>query len=83
MQSETKYPEHDRLQSIRHESQIEGAFLEWLAEQGLTICELSHLDNWHPILLNIEKLLAKYHGVDLVKLENEKRVMIEEMRASQ
>ena len=69
----SKYPEHEKLGAVKNESQIIGEFLEWLLAEKLIICE-------EDKLIFSGKLLAKYFDIDLEKLEEERRRMLEEMR---
>lgn len=80
-----EYPEHEKVAKVKDQSQAIGAFLDagglgegivlarWEGRQG------DYLD---PVHLNIEKVLAKYFGIDLDKLEAEKIQMLEELRKS-
>jgi len=82
------YPEHEKVKAIRAESQCQGEFLEWLGEQGILLCRLDTGDDsgehypYIPIYATKEELLARYHGVDLDKLEEEKQAIIEECRSA-
>ena len=77
-----KYSEHEKLKEIQDQSQIIGEFLEWLGyEHEYFICEkLGQLQEWYPISQNHQKLLAQFFDIDLDKLEQEKRQMLEELR---
>ena len=76
------YSEHEKLEKINDQSQIIGEFLEWLNyEKGYCLCEnLGKLEHWHPVSENHEKLLSQYFNIDLNKLEQEKRQMLEKLR---
>lgn len=80
----SEYPEHDKLHAIKDQSQKLGEFIEWLHGQGMEICFCEHYDNsnheYFPIYKTIEQLLANYFEIDLNKLEEEKRSMIEQLR---
>lgn len=78
---ENRYPQHAKLQPIAKDSQIQGAFLEWLLER-YALCEpMNSPDHpWMPISDSIQQLLAHYHGIDLKVLEEEKVAMLEELR---
>lgn len=81
----TDYPEHEKLKIVKPQSQAIGDFLTWLQENGLTICEVQEKHPWdavyHPVRKTIERFLAEYFEIDLVKLELEKRTMLEEFRS--
>ena len=64
-------------------SETVGDFLEWLQERGWTICEPnpnSYEHPWKPVGYSIERLLAAYFGVDLQKLDQEKRATLDRLR---
>ena len=81
------YPEHDKVRAVKTESQAIGGFIEWLAEQGIFMCTRRRHgmigDDLLPVGESIEVLLARYFKVDLEKFENEKRAMLEKLRAAQ
>lgn len=79
-----KYPALAKMESVQDESQALGAFLEWLQENGMTICEPSgfHTMPHMPITASIEALLARYFEVDLVAVENERRAILAGIRES-
>jgi hypothetical protein len=75
------FPEHDKLELVKNRSQTVGEFLEWLRdESGWTLCEEFTVDNFVPIHLTTEKILAKYFDIDPEKLEAEKRKMLASIR---
>jgi hypothetical protein len=86
-------PEHERLHKIADKSQEIGTFLNWLDEQGIYLSrEHRHTDAcwsnecrlrdgqltryYEPI----QKLLARFYGIDLDKLEREKREILADIR---
>ena len=78
------YPEHEKLRAVRDTSQVIGAFIEWLEETGRTVAKwMPHYgDNaLQPECAKTEALLAEYFGIDLQRLEAEKRAMVEELQA--
>ena len=82
------YPEHDKLTAIKEKSQFIGEFLEWANCQGMTLCTTEESeyrrerDAYIPVHKNIEKLLAEFFEVDLMKLEKEKQKMLARIRAA-
>lgn len=82
--SESKYPEHDKLSAISEESQAIGTFIEserhpyvlaeWVTFEGRTTPTLV------PVSRSIQQVLADYFGIDLNKIEAEKRQMLSEIR---
>ena len=73
------YPELEKMKAVNNESQSIGQFLEWLDERGLAVCKITEHHNpvYMPTTQGIEGLLAEYFSIDLVKVENEKRKILE------
>lgn len=64
-------------------STVQG-FLDWLMEeQGITFCVWSddHEEFW-PDRRQPDRLMADYFGIDLDKIEDERRAILESLRAS-
>lgn len=76
------YPEHDKLRAVQDQSQAIGDFLEFVAERYH--CELGRPQGsraeFTPVNLSVTKLLAEYFEIDLHKLEQEKRALLEHQR---
>lgn len=65
----SEYPEHDKMQAIKNDSQAQGEILEWLSSsKGIMLGQ------------GISELLAEYHEIDLKKIETEKRAMLAKIR---
>lgn len=80
-----KYPQHAALRLVKNDSQKLGQFLEWMSEQGWTICHLKKNaweEEYTPTYHSINKVLAAYFGIDEVALSNEKDAMVEELHRS-
>lgn len=75
-----RYPECSRLVSVSDESQVIGEFLEWL-QARYQLCTLDHYDYFQPQYPNINQLLADYYGIDLDKVESERRAMLADLRS--
>jgi hypothetical protein len=89
-------PECEKLKAVQEKSQAIGEFLEWLTtEKGYFIQEsrtriipaedsLSgkaySVQNIGPIRESWERLLAEFFEIDLDKVEQEKRALLEEIR---
>ena len=75
-------PESEKLLAIKDKSQIIGEFLDWLrSEQEVTLCTLDESeDQFYPVFVSIEDLLAEYFGIDLQKVEQEKVALLEALR---
>lgn len=78
-----KYPEHTKLKAIASKSQVCGEFVEWLADKkGIVLAQFHGLSGHHyqnPTPLRA--LLAEFFEIDSKKIEEEKRAMLDEMRA--
>jgi hypothetical protein len=82
-EQESLYPECDKLLKVRDRSQAIGEFMEWLkAEKGV---ELAHYPETKPDELwpwhqPMEKLLAEFFDIDLNKVEQERRSMLDKLQ---
>lgn len=83
-----KYPEHEKLQDVKEKSQFLGEFLEWLRGDNYELCDVVRQENssgqeyvtYVPNRRSIERLLAEFLDINLEKMEEEKRAMLEEIR---
>lgn len=75
----SEYPEHDRQELVRDKALVAGEFYDWLTKQGI---HLVTFDNFsRPCNTGSPaELLARWLGIDLAKIETEKRAMLETMR---
>ncbi|HEY5785252.1 MAG TPA: hypothetical protein VIT65_10785 [Microlunatus sp.] len=75
------YPEHTKQHAILPQSQAIGEFLEWLtSEHGYVIGEWDG-DDLHAVFRDPNSWLAQYFQIDPVKIELEKRAMLDAQRA--
>jgi hypothetical protein len=82
-----KYLQHERLAAVNSESLAISEFLEWLEAEGISLSrpdpKVTRDGCWHlPITERHDSLLARFFGIDPVALENERRAMLADMRAS-
>lgn len=82
-----EYPELDKLAKIKDKSQSIGAFLDWLQnEKHYRLAKwekddsIIPEDQLMPVSYDIQQLLAEYFDIDLNKIEEEKRAILEEQR---
>jgi hypothetical protein len=79
-----EYPEHIKLRETKPDSDIIGAFIEWLGENQYFICrdcsKAPFGPEYAPIDDNIIQLLANYFKIDLSLLEKEKCELLAELR---
>lgn len=80
-----RYTQHEKLAKVSKESQAVGSFLEWLRDdQGIALCKFDEeREEYYNTHINIQDLLAKYYGINLGKLEEEKRHMLQYMRGAE
>lgn len=79
-----KTPECDKMLAIVSKSQLIGEFLCWLDEEkGVDLMVLGdHGINYEPFYYNTAELLAEFFDIDLDKVEQEKRAILEEIRSN-
>lgn len=76
-------PECEKLRQVSDKSNAQGAFLDWLlGEKGFTLARYADSGGLYPVSRNMEELLAEYHGIDLAKVEKERRALLEYLRES-
>lgn len=81
-----KYPESEKAYAVREQSQVVGEFIDWLQEQGYSICEYrdagfiigSHKELM-PTRKTIEQWLCEFFKIDQQKYEQEKEQMAMEL----
>jgi hypothetical protein len=75
------YPEHAKLRRVSGKSQAAGEFLTWLEERGYLLAR-HELDDGEllPTPVPTQVLLAEWLGIDLAKIEDEKRAMLDALR---
>lgn len=79
----SKYPENERLKAVSDKSHAIGEFLEWLGGKDIVLAEYAgEGDRLYPTNRPIEGMLAEFFDIDLKKVEEEKREMLEEIRAA-
>ena len=53
-------PESDKMLAVKEQSEPIGAFLDWLMhEADMTICQLNEYDQYIPVRVSIEAMLAQ------------------------
>ncbi len=79
---ENKYPECKKMAAVRDQSQVIGEFLEWLANEKETwICKREEEDRTYYLWgFSVEIVLAEFFGINLNKVDEEKRQMLDEIR---
>jgi hypothetical protein len=84
-----KCPECEKLAEVSEESNKIGGFLGWLFSKDLVIAGYEHnTRGWEELVVvrryqgdsGINKLLAEYYGIDLDKVEKERRALLNWLR---
>lgn len=75
----SQYPEHDKLSEVKTQTQAIGEFLDWASDSGVQLCRLEDNDHFYPVG-SFMPLLAEWAGIDMDKIEAEKRQMLDELR---
>lgn len=75
-------PQADRLAEVSEEMDTIRQFVDWLAEQGIHLGQVSPSSGrLYSTSATVEVLLYQYYGVDSVKLEQERRMLLTQARA--
>lgn len=77
------YPECKRMQAVTDRSQAIGEFLDWLYdERGIVLAERDRREGrlWALPGRPWTQLLAQYFDIDLERVDDEKRHMLEALR---
>ena len=83
----SQYPESAKMAAVSDESQSIGEFIEWLGTKGIMLGHNVTFEGYStpqfvPVSTSTENLLADYFEIDLKKVEQEKRAMLEAIRHS-
>lgn len=81
-----RYPEHTKQSAIVDKSQAIGEFLEFsgyilaeLPDEELVAAGLVGENELQPVSKSLQQVLAEYFEIDLNKIEQEKREMLDEL----
>lgn len=84
MRPQPACPECEKLAAVADDSNPIGQFIDWMRSNDLEICELVEGEfewgSYEPVYLGnsgINRLLAKYFDIDLDKVEQERRALLE------
>lgn len=73
-------PELDKMQKVKDQSQVVGAFLDWLQNETDMVIGAWERERMYPVHKSIEELLAEYFEIDLNKVERERRALLDAIR---
>lgn len=78
----SEYPECEKLKAASPKSQAIGEFLDWLeAEKGVQLARYPEdSERLVPFSFSTERLLAEFFGIDLDKVEDERRAMLSSLQ---
>lgn len=82
------YPELDKMKAAREKSAVLTEFVDWLDQNNMRICLRTEVSityrgsPYEPIPESFEKLFARFFGIDLDKVEEERRQILAELRKS-
>ncbi len=72
------YPEHDKLTAVAAETQTVGKFLDWAQDRGY---RLMRVVGGRPYLVDWMPVIAEWAGIDMAKIDQEKRDLLAKVRA--
>lgn len=73
------YPELDKMKAAREQSRTLTEFVDWLDEQGISLCVVGHRD-YERIAETNERLFARFFDIDLDKVEREREQILAAQR---
>lgn len=73
-------PELDKMRAAQDQSRTLGEFYDWLSAQRLVLAKYGLHDQLWPHNEQPEKLFARFFGIDLKKVEDERRAALEWQR---
>lgn len=80
MANEYPYPEHVKLEAVKQYSQVVGEFLEWMSTKGYFFGQFDESGHGYPVFKPHQELLAEFFDIDLDKIEEERRRMLDKIR---
>ena len=80
-------PELNKMAAVQRSTKTINGFLDWLQEEGIQLCTTKGLDGQEHDYpredgRSREKLLADYLGIDLKKVEEERRALLDSLRTA-
>jgi hypothetical protein len=88
MRPQPPCPECEKLAAVSEESNKIGDFIDWLNEIDIVLCKFDEdSERFYSIhqmhSQGINTLLAQYYGIDLDKVERERRALLDWIREAQ
>jgi len=82
MSEEKTYPECEKIAAVQDKSNVLGEFLDFLDSKGIELAKYGGLggEELYPIYPGKEQLLADFFGIDLVKVEQERRAILADLQ---
>lgn len=83
-----KYSELEKVAQTWSKAQIIGEFLEWLEEEksyficepGARSCDGQDIGGFNPVIKSTDDWIAEFFGIDMNKVEKERRQLLKEHR---
>lgn len=84
--------ELDKMRAVKDDSAVISGFIDWLEEEGYQICKHQETifhsqelgdytpEGWYPQRKTYEQLLADFFEIDLEKIEQERRELLESLQ---
>lgn len=85
MRQQPECPECEKLTSASEESSKIGNFLDWLSENNILLARYEKCNDFKdemlfPVQKSFEQLLSEYFEIDLNKVEQERRALLDWLR---
>lgn len=83
MVKKNQYPECEKLSAVATEKQAICNFLEWAEQNNLHLCSFNpklNFDNYARTHENVERIIHRFYDIDDLKLEEERRTMLDRQR---
>ena len=77
-----KTPNLDKMKLVSNENRIIGDFLTWIEQKNILLSKY-HGDDLVPFRKNIDELLMEYSDINPLEVENERRMILEQMNKGQ
>jgi hypothetical protein len=88
MSADGRFPEHEKMAAVQEHTQVMGEWVSWLQAKGYVLAEYGtgkpgddrSPDRLYAVHSDPMALMAEFFDIDPVKVETEKRAMLDEMR---
>jgi len=82
-----RYPELEKMRAVREKSMLLSEFVDWLEQNDMRICVRTksngvYASPYESVPMRYEELFAKFFDIDLKKVDQERELVLEELRLS-